>query len=180
MKRVERMSDDDLRTIADDDDGRSTVTEMSLAAELIDARAVCNAIADANRGVGKPSLRGVYEAHALRRAVVQVNLETAIAALSRGCCTRAQAQEKGCTLCVPRYAAMDWIEGTIAGLDFRVAELEEEEDRLFAMLRRGVELFEGDDKRIASLETELRAIAKIAEPGHAWPYDRVMRCLEGK
>lgn len=31
----------------------------------------------------------------------------ALAALERGCCTRAQAAANGCWLCVPRYAAID-------------------------------------------------------------------------
>lgn len=38
-------------------------------------------------------------------------------ALQGGCCSRSAAAEKGCALCVPRYAAIDRVLRTIGAAD---------------------------------------------------------------
>jgi hypothetical protein len=57
-----------------------------------------------------------------------MTLDDAIAALSRGHCTRARATECGCDLCLPRFEALDWMRGEIERLR-NIERLAREVDR---------------------------------------------------
>lgn len=91
-------------------------------------------------------------------------VEDALRALTPGCCTREAAAESGCALCVPRYAAIDW--------------LREKHDELLSDAIVSAGAHNAAERECDRYRTELREIQRIAEPGHAWPYERVTRCLE--